>query len=100
MSLKWDLFWLILKCVAHFSTALYLKDYKLFFLLYVHKYCLINFRFRQNMLEHLSSTLPKIVRFFFKIADESFSVMRDLTLKLQLGLAFFWFCFSFFNQPS
>lgn len=31
MSLKWDLFWLILKCVAHFSTALYLKDYKLFF---------------------------------------------------------------------
>ena len=52
------------------------------------------------MLEHLSSTLPKIVRFFFKIADESFSVMRDLTLKLQLGLAFFWFCFSFFNQPS
>ena len=41
MSLKWDLFWHILKCVAHFSTALYLKDYKLFFLLYVHKYCLI-----------------------------------------------------------
>ena len=69
MSLKWDLFWHILKCVAHFSTALYLKDYKLFFLLYVHKYCLIilsdNFRFRQNMLAHLSSTLPKIVRFFF-----------------------------------
>lgn len=31
MSLKWDLFWLILKYVAHFSTALYLKDYNFFF---------------------------------------------------------------------
>ena len=57
-----------------------------------------NFRFRQNMLAHLSSTLPKIVRFFFFIADESFSVMRDLTLKLQLGLAFFLFCFLFLTN--
>ena len=100
MSLKWDLFWLILKCVAHFSAALYLKDYKLFFFVVCSQILSDNFRFRQNMLAHLSSTLPKIVRFFFKIADESFSVMRDLTLKLQLGLAFFWFRFSFFNQPS
>lgn len=65
MSLKWDLFWLILKCVALFSTALYLKDYKLFFFVVCSQILSDNFRFRQNMLAHLSSTLPKIVRFFF-----------------------------------
>ena len=98
MSLKWDLFWLILKCVAHFSTALYLKDYKLFFLLYVHKYCLIILDLDRICWHICLLPFLKLLGFFFKIADESFSVMRDLTLKLQLGLAFFCFLFLFLTN--
>ena len=96
MSLKWDLFWLILKCVAHFATALYLKDYKLFFLLYVHKYCLIILDLDRICWHICLLPFLKLLGFFFLTADESFSVMRDFDFEASTWIGLFFVLFFFF----
>lgn len=88
------------KMCSTFFNSIISEGVQAFFFVVCSQILSDNFRFRQNMLAHLSSTLPKIVRFFFLnswwklLCDERF----DFEASTWIGL--FLFCFSFFNQPS
>ena len=86
------------KMCSTFFNSIISEGVQAFFLLYVHKYCLIILDLDRICWHICLLPFLKLLGFFFKIADESFSVMRDLTLKLQLGLAFFCFVFLFLTN--
>ena len=85
-------------CCTFFNSIISEGLQPFFFLLYVHKYCLIILDLDRICWHICLLPFLKLLGFFFKIADESFFVMRDLTLKLQLGLAFFCFVFLFLTN--
>ena len=88
------------KMCSTFFNSIISEGLQAFFLLYVHKYCLIILDLDRICWHICLLPFLKLLGFFFKQLMKASLWWEILTLKLQLGLAFFLFCFSFFNQPS
>ena len=87
------------KMCSTFFNSIISEGLQAFFFVVCSQILSDNFRFRQNMLAHLSSTLPKIVRFFFLnswwklLCDERFWLWS-----FNLDWPFFCFVFLFLTN--
>lgn len=84
------------KMCSTFFNSIISEGLQAFFLLYVHKYCLIILDLDRICWHICLLPFLKLLGFFFKTADESFSVMRDFDFEASTWIGLFFVLFFFF----
>lgn len=83
-------------CSTFFNSIISEGLQAFFLLLYVHKYCLIILDLDRICWHICLLPFLKLLGFFFKTADESFSVMRDFDFEASTWIGLFFVLFFFF----
>ena len=84
------------KMCSTFFNSIISEGLQAFFLLYVHKYCLIILDLDRICWHICLLPFLKLLGFFFLTADESFSVMRDFDFEASTWIGLFFVLFFFF----